>query len=163
MYGTRKDQLLCHATNARATCVFNANKRWNRAKSRQRWRKIPGERNHANNATCYAYFLADHGLERCQQLRQSYFVEATSAVCIYRILSRAGCNGCLPNGRCIRRHFGHGWSGGHLRQHAYYAVQGLLITPPYVLLGRQFERNWEIGVRARWKGFNKVVYKGEAV
>lgn len=93
MYDTRKDQLLCHATNARATCVFNANKRRNRAKSRQHWRKIPGERNHANNATCYAYFLADHGLERCQQLRQSYFVEATSAVCIYRILSRTGCNG----------------------------------------------------------------------
>lgn len=47
---------------------------------------------HANNATCYACFLADHRLERRQRLRSSYFVGATSTVCIYCILSHR-CNG----------------------------------------------------------------------
>lgn len=94
-----KDQPLCRAN--RDKCfrplppAFSAEMAGGESASRERSGRNPVVARRANNATCYAYFLAERGLERRQKLRAVVFRRGNgmSAVCIYRILSHGGCNG----------------------------------------------------------------------
>lgn len=86
------------------------------------------------------------------ELRQSYFVGATSAVCIYRILSRRLQRRFVAKrSTSVRRHFGRGWSGRRATQVSLLRRKELANYTPACVLLHVVSGNWYLSRRGRWE------------
>ena len=99
--------------------------------------KILRESKHANNATCYAHFLAGHGLERCQGSLGG------------RISSEPNvCRLHLPHIKppaataFVAKRFADTLAAADLARCPCYVVKNLLITPPRVFCCTNEPANW---------------------
>lgn len=75
-----EDQPLCRANRDKCFCppapAFNAEMVGEESASREKSGRNPVTARRANNATCYAYFLAERGWNAARSLGRPYFVGA---------------------------------------------------------------------------------------